>query len=188
VALNAGIFQSPIAVSARSSQGQRRDDPASLVVHHDFQQPPAEHLRGLFTRTRRGHDAGSTRRGFAGLDQRPFLRAASAAQSPAACLSAVLCYLMVWPSVTPFQVARDNSLKLFLIRTTRFGVEHVLLTVGGRRVNHYGSGLCIQAPHLLVNRVDAEVWPQICPSFGRKACGSRFISLLKGDHPLSPIS
>jgi hypothetical protein len=116
------------------------------------------------------------------------LASCSAAQSPAACLSAVLCYLMVWPSVTPFRVARDNSLKLFLIRTTRFGVEHVLLTVGGRRVNHYGSGLCIQAPHLLVNRVDAEVWPQICPSFGPKACGSRFISLLKGDHPLSPIS
>ena len=38
--LKSGIFQSPTSVSARSSRVSVDADPASLVIHGDFQQPP----------------------------------------------------------------------------------------------------------------------------------------------------
>jgi hypothetical protein len=83
------------------------------------------------------------------------------------------------PYAAPFRVASDDMRKLFLICP--------ILTVGCKGVIHNGSGLRIQAPHFLVNRINAEVWTQICPHFGSVARGSRFISLLKGDHFFAPI-
>jgi hypothetical protein len=62
---------------------------------------------------------------------------------------------VVWPCAAPFRIASDDTLKPFLIGTSQCSLEAVLLTVGGGRVNLYGSGLSIQAPHLVVNRIDA---------------------------------
>jgi hypothetical protein len=49
------------------------------------------------------------------------------------------------PCAAPFRVASDDMLKLFLVCP--------MLAVGCMRVIHSGSGLRIQAPHLLVNRI-----------------------------------
>jgi hypothetical protein len=51
---------------------------------------------------------------------------------PAACISALLCPLVVWPLAAPFDVsAIDDLLKLFLFGTTQF----VFLTIGGQMVS-----------------------------------------------------
>lgn len=54
---------------------------------------------------------------------------------PAACLSALLCPLLVWPFAAPFEVSPPDMLKLFLFGTTQFGLGLVFLTVGGQRVS-----------------------------------------------------
>ena len=48
---------------------------------------------------------------------------------PAACLSALLCPLLVWPFAAPFDVSTIDLLKLFLFGTTQFGLGLVFLTV-----------------------------------------------------------
>ena len=53
---------------------------------------------------------------------------------PAACLSALLCPLLVWPFATPFGIATGDVVNLFLFGTTQFGLGLVLLTVGGQMV------------------------------------------------------
>src|SRR5205814_2264596 len=54
---------------------------------------------------------------------------------PAACLSALLCPLLVWPFAAPLAVGMGDMLKLFLFGTTQFGLGLVLLTVGGQMVS-----------------------------------------------------
>jgi drug/metabolite transporter (DMT)-like permease len=46
---------------------------------------------------------------------------------PAACLSALLCPLLVWPFAAPLDVAAIDLLKLFLFGTTQFGLGLVFL-------------------------------------------------------------
>jgi drug/metabolite transporter (DMT)-like permease len=53
---------------------------------------------------------------------------------PAACLSALLCPLLVWPFATPLEIATGDVVNLFLFGTTQFGLGLVLLTVGGQMV------------------------------------------------------
>ena len=54
---------------------------------------------------------------------------------PAACLSALLCPLLVWPFTSPFAVGMDDMLMLLLFGTTQFGLGLVFLTMGGRLVS-----------------------------------------------------
>jgi hypothetical protein len=54
---------------------------------------------------------------------------------PAACLSALLCPLLVWPLAAPLDVSTIDLLKLFLFGTTQFGLGLVFLTVGGQMVS-----------------------------------------------------
>ena len=54
---------------------------------------------------------------------------------PAACLSALLCPLLVWPFAAPLDVRTIDLLKLFLFGTTQFGLGLVFLTVGGQMVS-----------------------------------------------------
>jgi drug/metabolite transporter (DMT)-like permease len=51
---------------------------------------------------------------------------------PAACLSALLCPLLVRPFAAPLDVGTIDVLKLFLFGTTQFGLGLVFLTIGGR--------------------------------------------------------
>jgi drug/metabolite transporter (DMT)-like permease len=54
---------------------------------------------------------------------------------PAACLSALLCPLLVWPFATPFAVGAGDMAELTLFGTTQFGLGLLLLTVGGQMVS-----------------------------------------------------
>jgi drug/metabolite transporter (DMT)-like permease len=54
---------------------------------------------------------------------------------PAACLSALLCPLLVWPFTSPLAVGMGDMLNLFLFGTTQFGLGLVFLTLGGRLVS-----------------------------------------------------
>jgi drug/metabolite transporter (DMT)-like permease len=53
---------------------------------------------------------------------------------PAACLSALLCPLLVWPLASPTEVAAGDLLDLLLFGTTQFGLGLVLLTIGGQMI------------------------------------------------------
>jgi len=83
---------------------------------------------------------------------------------PAACLSALLCPLLLWPFTSPFAVGAGDMLKLFLFGTLQFGLGLALLTVGGRWVS--------ATENALVNTVEtplAIAWVWLCfgetPSF-----------------------
>jgi drug/metabolite transporter (DMT)-like permease len=54
---------------------------------------------------------------------------------PAACLSALLCPLVLWPFCHPFDLAPGEMVNLFLFGTTQFGLGLLLLTVGGQMVS-----------------------------------------------------
>lgn len=54
---------------------------------------------------------------------------------PAACLSALLCPLVVWPFISPLAIGGADLFKLFLFGTTQFGLGLVFLTLGGRLVS-----------------------------------------------------
>jgi drug/metabolite transporter (DMT)-like permease len=54
---------------------------------------------------------------------------------PAACLSALLCPLAVWPFASPFAVGMGDMLNLLLFGTTQFGLGLIFLTLGGRLVS-----------------------------------------------------
>ena len=54
---------------------------------------------------------------------------------PAACLSALLCPVLVWPVATPFSVGAGDMVNLFLFGTTQFGLGLLLLTIGGQMVS-----------------------------------------------------
>jgi drug/metabolite transporter (DMT)-like permease len=76
---------------------------------------------------------------------------------PAACLSALLCPLLVWPFAAPFDVAMPDILKLFLFGTTQFGLGLVFLTVGGQMVS--------ATENALINTLEtplAVAWVWLC--------------------------
>jgi drug/metabolite transporter (DMT)-like permease len=54
---------------------------------------------------------------------------------PAACLSAFLCPLLIWPFATPFAIDLSDLVELVLFGTTQFGLGLLLLTVGGQMVS-----------------------------------------------------
>jgi drug/metabolite transporter (DMT)-like permease len=54
---------------------------------------------------------------------------------PAACLSALLCPLVLWPFSHPFALDAGDMFNLFLFGTTQFGLGLLLLTVGGQMVS-----------------------------------------------------
>jgi drug/metabolite transporter (DMT)-like permease len=54
---------------------------------------------------------------------------------PAACLSAVLCPILVWPLITLHGLGAADWVYLFLFGTTQFGLGLVLLTIGGQLIS-----------------------------------------------------
>jgi drug/metabolite transporter (DMT)-like permease len=76
---------------------------------------------------------------------------------PAACLSALLCPLLVWPFAAPFNVTTEEMLKLFLFGTTQFGLGLVFLTIGGQMVT--------ATENALINTLEtplAVAWVWVC--------------------------
>ena len=67
---------------------------------------------------------------------------------PAACLSAFLCPLIVWPVSNPGAAGPRDIVSLALFGTTQFGVGLLLLTLGARLVSATGSALmgALEAP------------------------------------------
>jgi drug/metabolite transporter (DMT)-like permease len=86
---------------------------------------------------------------------------------PAACLSALLCPLLVWPFTAPFAVGGEDMIKLFLFGTTQFGLGLVFLTLGGRLVSATENALIgtLETPL-------AVVWVWLC--FGEAPSVSSF--------------
>src|SRR4029077_16602063 len=54
---------------------------------------------------------------------------------PAACLSALLCPLVVWPFAAPLAIGIEDMLKLFLFGTAQCGLGLTFLTLGGRLIS-----------------------------------------------------
>jgi drug/metabolite transporter (DMT)-like permease len=76
---------------------------------------------------------------------------------PAACLSALLCPLLVWPFASPLDVGTIDVLKLFLFGTTQFGLGLVFLTIGGQMVS--------ATENALINTLETPLavgWVWIC--------------------------
>jgi drug/metabolite transporter (DMT)-like permease len=87
---------------------------------------------------------------------------------PAACLSALLCPIVVWPFAVPFEVSTPDMLKLFLFGTTQFGLGLVFLTVGGQMVS--------ATENALVNTLEtplAIAWVWVC--FGEMPSVASFV-------------
>jgi drug/metabolite transporter (DMT)-like permease len=87
---------------------------------------------------------------------------------PAACLSALLCPLLVWPFATPFDVVGGDMVELVLFGTTQFGLGLLLLTVGGQMVS--------ATENALLNTLEtplAVAWVWIC--FGETPLSTTFI-------------
>src|SRR4249920_1223444 len=60
---------------------------------------------------------------------------------PAACLSAFLCALVVWPWANPMSATGWNFVNLALFGTTQFGLGLLLLTIGTRLISATRSAL-----------------------------------------------
>jgi drug/metabolite transporter (DMT)-like permease len=76
---------------------------------------------------------------------------------PAACLSALLCPIVVWPLAAPFEIATGDMLKLVLFGTMQFGLGLVLLTVGGQMIS--------ATENALINTLEtplAVAWVWVC--------------------------
>jgi drug/metabolite transporter (DMT)-like permease len=87
---------------------------------------------------------------------------------PAACLSALLCPLVVWPFAAPLDIGWDNVANLFLFGTTQFGLGLVLLTVGGQMVS--------ATENALINTLEtplAIAWVWVC--FGETPSVASFV-------------
>lgn len=67
---------------------------------------------------------------------------------PAACLSAFLCSLLVWPVAAPGAARSTDMVNLVLFGTTQFGLGLLLLTLGTRLVSATESALMntLEAP------------------------------------------
>jgi len=86
---------------------------------------------------------------------------------PAACLSALLCPLAVWPFASPFTVGTGDMLNLFLFGTTQFGLGLVFLTLGGRLIS--------ATENALINTLEtplAVAWVWLC--FGEMPTAASF--------------
>jgi drug/metabolite transporter (DMT)-like permease len=87
---------------------------------------------------------------------------------PAACLSALLCPLVVWPFAAPFEIAAIDLFKLFLFGTTQFGLGLVFLVIGGRLVS--------ATENALINTLElplAVAWVWVC--FNEMPTGSSLV-------------
>jgi drug/metabolite transporter (DMT)-like permease len=87
---------------------------------------------------------------------------------PAACLSALLCPLAVWPFASPFSIGLQDLSELFLFGTTQFGLGLVFLTLGGRLVS--------ATENALINTFEtplAIAWVWIC--FGETPSVASFV-------------
>jgi drug/metabolite transporter (DMT)-like permease len=87
---------------------------------------------------------------------------------PAACLSALLCPLVVWPLISPVAIDMGDMLNLFLFGTTQFGLGLVFLTLGGRLVSATESAL--------INTLEtplAVAWVWLC--FGEAPSSTSFL-------------
>ena len=87
---------------------------------------------------------------------------------PAACLSALLCPLLVWPYATPFAVGPGDMAELALFGTTQFGLGLLLLTIGGQMVS--------ATENALLNTLEtplAVAWVWAC--FGEKPSVPRLV-------------
>jgi drug/metabolite transporter (DMT)-like permease len=76
---------------------------------------------------------------------------------PAACMSALLCPLVVWPFASPIDINAIDLLKLFLFGTTQFGLGLVFLTIGGQMVT--------ATENALINTLEtplAVAWVWVC--------------------------
>ncbi len=76
---------------------------------------------------------------------------------PAACLSALLCPLLVWPYAAPLAAGWQDMLALCLFGTVQFGLGLMLLTVGGRLVS--------ATENALINTLEtplAVAWVWLC--------------------------
>jgi drug/metabolite transporter (DMT)-like permease len=67
---------------------------------------------------------------------------------PAACLSALLCPLIVWPFAAPLSVGAADLLQLSLFGSIQFGLGLVFLTLGGRLISATENALIstLEAP------------------------------------------
>lgn len=86
---------------------------------------------------------------------------------PAACLSALLCPLLVWPFATPFAIGLGDMVELVLFGTTQFGLGLLLLTIGGQMVS--------ATENALLNTLEtplAVAWVWAC--FGEAPSGPSF--------------
>ena len=87
---------------------------------------------------------------------------------PAACLSALLCPLVVWPFTSPVAINMGDMLNLFLFGTTQFGLGLVFLTLGGRLVS--------ATENALINTLEtplAVAWVWLC--FGEAPSAISFL-------------
>jgi drug/metabolite transporter (DMT)-like permease len=83
---------------------------------------------------------------------------------PAACLSALLCPMLVWPFIAPLTGAGD-MVELFLFGTVQFGLGLVLLTLGSRLIPATENALVTTLETPL-----AVAWVWIC--FGEAPSGT----------------
>src|SRR5579872_1746482 len=67
---------------------------------------------------------------------------------PAACLSALLCPLLVWPFAAPLAIGAQDLFYLFLFGTAQFGLGLLFLTLGGRLISATENALIttVEAP------------------------------------------
>jgi drug/metabolite transporter (DMT)-like permease len=87
---------------------------------------------------------------------------------PAACLSALLCPLVVWPFAAPFAVDAGDMVYLFLFGTTQFGLGLVFLVLGGRLIS--------ATENALINTLEtplAVAWVWVC--FGEMPSNASFV-------------
>jgi hypothetical protein len=77
---------------------------------------------------------------------------------PAACMSALLCPLLVWPFASPLDIGTIDLLKLFLFGTTQFGLGLILLTIGGQMVPATDNALINTLETPLVTECRSHLW------------------------------
>jgi len=86
----------------------------------------------------------------------------------AACLSALLCPLLVWPFALPLATGMQDMVNLFLFGTTQFGLGLVFLTLGGRLVSATENALITTLETPL-----AVAWVWLC--FGETPSGTSLV-------------
>jgi drug/metabolite transporter (DMT)-like permease len=76
---------------------------------------------------------------------------------PAACLSALICPIVLWSFASPLDAGTMDLLKLLLFGTTQFGLGLIFLTIGGQMVS--------ATENALINTLEtplAIVWVWVC--------------------------